>query len=109
MYTVKSIGVFSTAKLMGLCYFAFGLLVSPFFLLMGFLQQLTGARETLGAIAGVAMAVIIPFCYAILGFIGGAVGAFLYNLFANWVGGIQVELKPPAAALAVTAAAAPSL
>jgi hypothetical protein len=109
MYSVKSIGVFSTARLMGLCYFALGLLLSPFFLLVGCLQQVAGARESLGAIAGTAVAIMIPFLYAIVGFIGGAVGALLYNLFANWVGGIQVELKPPSAAVAVRAATAPSL
>jgi hypothetical protein len=109
MYTVKSIGVLSTAKLMGLCYFAFGLLLSPIFLLAGLLQQLAGARESLGTIAGVAIAVIIPFVYGIMGFIGGALSAFAYNIFATWVGGIEVELKSPATAVAVTAAAAPSL
>jgi transmembrane protein DUF3566 len=30
---------------------------------------------------------------AITGGIGGAVGAFFYNLIANWVGGLEVELS----------------
>jgi hypothetical protein len=108
MYTIKSIGVMSTAKLMGLCYFALGLLLSPFFLLIGFLQQLAGARAPLGAIAGVAFAIVLPFVYGSLGFVSGAVSALVYNLFANWVGGIKMELEPPATAIA-TAAGASSL
>jgi hypothetical protein len=108
MYTIKSIGVISTAKLMGLCYFACGLLLSPLFLLIGFLQQLAGTRAPLGAIAGVAFAVILPFVYGSIGFISGAVGALVYNLFANWVGGIKMELEPPTTAVA-TAAGASSL
>jgi hypothetical protein len=110
MYTIKSIGVLSTAKLMGLCYFAFGLLLSPIFLLLGLVQQIAGTREPAGAIAGVAVAVMLPFFYGVIGFISGAVGAFIYNLFANWVGGIEIELKPPAAtALAASTAGAPAL
>jgi len=35
----------------------------------------------------------MPFFYAALGFIFGVVGAFIYNLLAKWVGGIEVEVE----------------
>ena len=41
---------------------------------------------------GFAMALIFPIVYGIIGFIGGAAGAFLYNLAAGWIGGIELDL-----------------
>ncbi|MFH1776920.1 MAG: DUF3566 domain-containing protein [Candidatus Omnitrophota bacterium] len=35
----------------------------------------------------------IPILYIILGFIGGVIGAFVYNLCAKWVGGIELEFE----------------
>jgi hypothetical protein len=37
--------------------------------------------------------IIFPIVYAILGFIGGIIYAWLYNLVAGWVGGIEVTLE----------------
>ena len=31
--------------------------------------------------------------YGLMGVVGGAIGAALYNLVAGWVGGIEVELE----------------
>jgi len=31
--------------------------------------------------------------YGVMGFIGGAIAALLYNLFSNWVGGIEIEVE----------------
>jgi hypothetical protein len=33
-----------------------------------------------------------PVFYAVAGFVGGAIMAFLYNLVAGWVGGIELDL-----------------
>ena len=45
------------------------------------------------AAGGIAMVIIMPIFYAIVGVIAGAVGGALYNLFAGWVGGVQIEMK----------------
>ncbi|MBU6997943.1 MAG: hypothetical protein HXS41_11890 [Theionarchaea archaeon] len=47
-----------------------------------------GARIFFGATAIIAL----PIVYAIVGFIGGLIVAFLYNLFAGWIGGVKIEL-----------------
>jgi len=40
-----------------------------------------------------AFAVIVcPIVYGIIGGIGGAIGAFIYNLASDWVGGIEVDI-----------------
>jgi hypothetical protein len=37
--------------------------------------------------------IAIPIIYGIIGFIGGAIGALLYNLFAGMVGGVEIEVE----------------
>jgi hypothetical protein len=39
------------------------------------------------------LAILLPFFYAVMGFLIGALTAWMYNLFAGWVGGIQLELR----------------
>ncbi len=36
--------------------------------------------------------IFLPLFYDVLGFIAGAIGALLYNLFARWAGGFELEL-----------------
>jgi len=35
-----------------------------------------------------------PVIYGAMGFVMGALSAFLYNVFAKWVGGIEVQVQP---------------
>jgi hypothetical protein len=35
----------------------------------------------------------LPIFYGAMGFILGVIGAFIYNLIARWVGGIEVEVE----------------
>ena len=41
---------------------------------------------------------IFPVLYGVLGFIVGAVGSFLYNVVADWTGGIEITLTTTQAA-----------
>jgi hypothetical protein len=94
MQTIKSIGVMSVAKIMGAVYAILGLLFAPLFLIAGLAGSLAGQHANpFGAIGGVIMAVFMPICYGVLGFVFGAIGAFLYNLMAKWIGGIQLEIQ----------------
>jgi len=47
----------------------------------------------IGEVSGVALIVIMPVMGLIAGFIAGAVHAFLYNVFAGWAGGINLEFQ----------------
>ena len=82
--TKFSIG--QSAKFLGVLYLLFGLLFVPFFLLMGAFAPEGSAPF------GTVFAVAMPVMYGVLGLVGGAIGAALYNLVAGWVGGIEVEL-----------------
>lgn len=85
MQKVKKIGVLSLAKILGLLYAIMGLIVGAFLAIF--------APVGMGALyfggAGVA---IFPIFYGILGFIGGLITAFFYNLIASKVGGLEVEI-----------------
>jgi hypothetical protein len=98
MQIVKSVGVMSVAKIMGLIYGCTGLLAAPFFLLVGLLSSFanhgrSSAAGIFGMGLGVVIAIFIPVIYGVMGFVMGAISALLYNAFAGWVGGIELELE----------------
>ena len=95
MYSLHSVGVMSSAKMMGTIYGCLGLIFLPLFLLADFGSLLLG-RQNSQPLAGIAMlfiALLLPIVYGAMGFIMGAFSAWLYNLTARWIGGIQLELK----------------
>jgi hypothetical protein len=44
-------------------------------------------------VVGFLVMIGLPIFYGAMGFIGGAIGALLYNLFAGMVGGIEIEVE----------------
>jgi|SRR5579863_9250470 hypothetical protein len=100
MHIVKSVGVLSVAKIMGLIYACMGLIFAPIFLLIGMIGSFAGQTNSpFAGLFGVVGAIFMPLFYGVLGFIVGAIGALLYNLFAKLVGGFELELQVTAAGL----------
>jgi hypothetical protein len=100
MHIIKSVGVLSVAKIMGLIYGCMGLIVAPFFLLIGVLGSLAGQQKSpFAGIFGVILALFMPVLYGAMGFVMGLIGGLLYNLFARWVGGFELEMELPPAGL----------
>lgn len=100
MHVVKSVGVLSIAKIMGLVHGCIGLLVAPFFLFIGLLGAMVGQdKNPFAGMFGIVMAIMVPLFYGGMGFIAGAIGALLYNLFARLVGGFELELTVQAPGL----------
>jgi hypothetical protein len=95
MQRVKRFGVLSVAKIMGIIYGAMGLLLIPFFLLGSSAMLLQkDIPHAGGAMAmGLVFAVMAPVVYGVMGFLFGAFSAWLYNLIANKVGGIEIQLE----------------
>jgi hypothetical protein len=94
MHTIKSVGVLSVAKILGLVYGCMGLLFAPFFLLFGLIGSVAGqGRSPFAGIFGVVFAILMPILYGAMGFVSGAIGTLLYNLFARWVGGFELEIE----------------
>ena len=81
----------SLAKVYAVLYGIMGLLIG---LPVGCIATFVGSQVSdAGPLAGVGFAAIIiyPVMFAIIGFIGGIISAFLYNIVAGWVGGVEVE------------------
>ena len=89
MQKVKKIGVLSLAKILGLLYAIFGLIIGALFALFPLIGF--SADET-GAFFGTASIILFPILYGIMGFIGGLITAFFYNLIAGKIGGLEVEI-----------------
>ncbi len=103
--TIRRFSVFSVAKLQALLAFVIGLFIGVIY---GVFIMLFGAAMLslapnsgdqaigggIGAIvAGLVVMIAVPIFYGILGFIGGAIGALVYNMAAGVVGGIRFELE----------------
>jgi len=94
MFRLQSIGVFSCAKIFAVVHAAFGVLIGLIFLLIGVIgTAIAPGEQKFGMIGIIVVAVLMPFVYGILGFIMGAVWAFVYNLAAETLGGLELELE----------------
>jgi len=77
---------------LGVLYGIVSLLVVPFVLLAAALGSKTGV-PALGIFLGAGLAILLPVLYAAAGFIGGIIGAALYNVIAKWTGGFEFEVR----------------
>jgi len=74
------------AKISAVIYGFMGLLFAPIFIFASMM-----APNSPGF--GIGFAIALPIIYAVIGFIGTAIAAAIYNLAAGWVGGIVVEVE----------------
>ena len=98
---LRRVGVWSAAKIAGVIYASVGLLGGLMFAgisLLGFgfasTAQNSDVPAWLGPAFGVGAIVVLPIIYGVLGLIGGAIAAALYNLFSGMVGGMELDLQP---------------
>ena len=95
---LRRIDVLSTAKLLGILYAVFGLIGGVVFAVVSLLGLFVGSPDSagpmaFGALFGAGALVFFPILYGVMGFIGGALAAWLYNVLAGAVGGIRLELE----------------
>src|SRR5215218_10274723 len=102
MMQIKRVGVLSLAKIYAVTMAVFGLIFGVIygliFMVVGGAIMAGGGRDAGSAGAGsfaigLIMMVAIPVTYGILGFIGGALGAVIYNVASGFVGGIELDLE----------------
>jgi hypothetical protein len=105
MAKVKKMGVLSFAKLQvvimaivgliaGILY-SFGGLIIDALVSIGWVSSASASTPGLGFGTVLAFGALIgmPIIFATFGFIVGLIEAFLYNLFARWFGGIEIDFE----------------
>jgi hypothetical protein len=96
---IKKIAPLQLGKILAITYGLLSLVMVPFFLAFSAVASLVpkpeGSPPMLPMMLGMGMGflIIAPIVYAIMGFVTGVIGAFVYNLVAQWVGGIEVEVE----------------
>jgi hypothetical protein len=100
---IKKLGILSVAKIQGLVMLVISLLISIPYGLIIILYALFGASMLGGngalalggggVVLGIVIMIGLPIFYGIIGFVGGAISALVYNLFSGMVGGIEIEVE----------------
>jgi uncharacterized membrane protein YeaQ/YmgE (transglycosylase-associated protein family) len=89
MKEVKKVDVVSFATVMGFIYAVFGFIVGIFTVLLGSVGAMVGMNI---GFFGIIAIIVYPIMLFILGFIGAAICAIVYNYIASKVGGIKIDL-----------------
>jgi hypothetical protein len=93
---IKRVGPVSCAKVAGTVYAIVGVAIGAAISLItwvgGFASSNAGAAG-LGGAVGLASIIIFPILYGCIGFVATFLGAWLYNLVAGFVGGIEMEVQ----------------
>ena len=93
---IKRVGPLSFARLSGALYAFIGLIVGGIFSMIamagGFASETSG-MPGVAAVAGVAAIVVFPILYGLMGFVATLIGAWLYNVVAGIVGGIELDVQ----------------
>jgi hypothetical protein len=95
---LKRVGALSFAKMqgavMGVIGLLFGLIYGAILVVTGIVALVAGQKAGMIALlGGVAFVILAPLFYAALGFLFGALSAWIYNIVARYVGGIELELE----------------
>ena len=93
---IKSVGAVSCAKVAAVLYGGMGLIVGALISLVslagGFASTDAGGA-VFGVLFGMGAIVLLPILYAVLGFVVTLIGAWLYNVAAGAVGGIEIDVS----------------
>src|SRR5829696_412505 len=99
---IRRMGVLSCAKIYSITLAAMGLIIGVIygliFMVVGGAMMAGGGRDAGMAggsslVIGLVMMIAIPVMYGIIGFIGGIIGALVYNVAAGVVGGLELEIE----------------
>ena len=88
---IKRIGVRSVAMVAAVMFLIIGVLEVILSAITGTPYNNIAGVPTIGKGLGALVAIVVPIIYAIIGFFGGAVAAWVYNLIAAKVSGIKIE------------------
>jgi hypothetical protein len=96
---IRRIAPLSCAKIAGVVYCAlglfFGAIVSVFSLLGSAFSsaQTRSVFPAAGLFLGIGAIVVFPIFYAVIGFLSAFVFAWIYNVVASRIGGIEIDIS----------------
>lgn len=91
---IRTINPSSVAKVIGCMYVLFGVLAGVFMAIIMVVPALAEPENTLSASAALVFApVLLGILYGVMGFIFGYIVAWMYNVTAKKIGGIEIELN----------------
>jgi uncharacterized membrane protein YGL010W len=96
---LKRIAPLKCGLVTGILYGLFSLIFIPIILLSVGLSLLApqhttnGLGQGLGIVFALLLSLFIPVLYAVMGGLMGMLMAWLYNVIASWVGGIEFEVE----------------
>lgn len=94
--SLRRVGILSVAMFAGTAAAAMALLFGLVVMMFAGVGLAGGnALTPAGLGAGVGFLIFAPIMYGIMGFIGGAVNAVIYNVIAEITGGIRMEFDDP--------------
>ena len=95
--TITRIRPLSFAKISGTLYVLLGLvgggIISLIALVGGFPPDTSGAPGFARVLFGVGAVVVLPILYGGLGFLATLIAAWLYNVVAGFVGGVEIDVQ----------------
>ena len=93
---IRRIGPLSCARISGTLYAVMGLILGAIFSLVALAGGFSAeSSEEAGftAVFGVAAIIVLPLLYGGIGFLATFIAAWLYNVLADVVGGIELDLQ----------------
>jgi len=97
---IKRIDPLQLGKMLAVIYGLLSLIFVPFFLMFAAATMFSSPAHNgiptpvmISAGFGLVMIIIMPIMYAVMGFIADVLGAFIYNVVAKWIGGIEMEFE----------------
>jgi hypothetical protein len=93
---VRRVGPLSVAKVAGALYAIMGLIFGGILTVFSLAGAVASAGEDnpfVGVLFGIGAIVLLPIFYGVLGFVVTALMAALYNVVADAIGGVEVELE----------------
>jgi uncharacterized membrane protein len=94
---IKRVGVMSVARIAAAIYGVFGLIAGLVFSLAalagaGMSREVGEQVSWLGPMFGLGAIIALPVLYYVFGFLGGAVGAWVFNNVSRATGGLEIEV-----------------
>lgn len=92
---IKRVGPLSCARIVAVLDAIIGLFIGAGVSLVALVGGLAGSAESaaMGVVFGVGAVIILPIMYGFFGFVVTLVMAWLYNVLADLVGGVEIEVQ----------------